>query len=224
MGLALPFDTMLAEAEEAAQLAKLHAKELAAVGIPKKAAPRMEELIASIRSRPRRAERAPRLRDRVAKARALVVEISSALFTLAKLRRDEQLEAGLTRLRAENASTKTSASALIFTLRMWTLTAEDHRKALDGFGGFDLAVLDEARAMIEELGSLKSLRDEAANARRALLSARDTDLEELTTLLRDLRVAARFVFRDRPEIARQFTSAHARKAKRARASKPHVSE
>ncbi len=117
-------------------------------------------------------------------------------------------------LRAERAKIGRSAPALATALVSTARFAEPYRAALSGLGGFDSRQIDEAHGLATALRE-RSATPRAQPAERAeALALRN----KLVALLRDrlatLRAAARFVFRDRPEIIREVTSAHERARRR----------
>ncbi len=121
-------------------------------------------------------------------------------------------------LRATRTRIGRSATALATALEATARLAEPYRAALTGLGGFDSRQISEAKQLAA------AVRARAPRAqpeeRREALALRN----KLVALLRDrlatVRAAARFVFRDRPEIIREITSAHERARRtRSRAKK-----
>ena len=134
---------------------------------------------------------------------------------------DESGRAQLDALRAAHAGVGQKALALATALEDSARFAEGHREALAGVGGFDPRQLDQAMVLA------RALRERASAPRRPPRATREALglCNKLVALLRDrvatVRAAARFVFRDHPEIIREVTSAHERKRrKRGRAKKP----
>ena len=113
---------------------------------------------------------------------------------------DSQLEALKTA--HEGARSQDAVAAALFD---YAELSDRHRKEIDGRGGFEAPLIDEARtlgALLREL-SAASLPAEGVQA----LELRN----RLGTLLHDrmqrVRSAARFVFRREPALIRQVTSA-----------------
>lgn len=133
---------------------------------------------------------------------------------------DESGRAQLDALRAAHAKVGQKALALAAALEDSARFAEGYREAMAGVGGFDPRQLDEAMRLA------RALRERARAPRRPQATREALWLRnKLVALLRDrvatVRAAARFVFRDHPEIIREVTSAHERKRrKRGRAKGP----
>jgi hypothetical protein len=113
-------------------------------------------------------------------------------------------------LRAARTKIGRSAPALATALEATARLAEPHRAALTGLGGFDSRQIDEAKRLAAALRARARAPRAQPEERREALALRN----KLVALLRDrlatVRAAARFVFRDRPEIIREITSAHER--------------
>lgn len=92
---------------------------------------------------------------------------------------------------------------------------EKYRSKIDGLGGFDAKMLDEAKVVAAELRDRPAipvvLGDEAARA----LALRNRLAMLLAAKMNAVRSAARFVFRHRPEIVREATSAYERRRRAA---------
>lgn len=97
--------------------------------------------------------------------------------------------------------------------------AQRHRTALDGLGGFDAAVVDEARELAKRLREQSANKrvGEPANLQREALELRNRFASLLLTRMNKVRSAARFVFRSDPEIVRRVTSSYERKRRKASA-------
>ncbi len=94
--------------------------------------------------------------------------------------------------------------------------AARHRAALDGLGGFDASVIDEARELATRLRaqSANKLVGEPANLQREALELRNRIATLLITRMNNVRSAARFVFRHHTDIVRLVTSSYERKRRR----------
>ncbi|HEY5959423.1 MAG TPA: hypothetical protein VIV60_22850, partial [Polyangiaceae bacterium] len=92
-----------------------------------------------------------------------------------------------------------------------------------GLGGFQVSLVDEAELLAKQLRERPTTPAPAENTRRAL----DTR-NRIATLLLDrmtlVRSAARFVFRNHPEIARQSSSAFLRKRRAAARRAARIAE
>lgn len=120
---------------------------------------------------------------------------------------DDQLEK-----LANDHARPTSQDFMAVALEAYVALAEDYREELTTIKGFDLALLDEARALA---GALRMRSGEAlvggvTSGASVLLVERN----RLITLLQDrvarVRRAARYVFRAHPDIARKFASSYHR--------------
>jgi hypothetical protein len=136
---------------------------------------------------------------------------------------EDENDAKLAALESAHGDDPATADALASALDDYAALAEPHRKAMDGLGGFDAKHIDEARKVA------KALREKPASPANASADAKQAAAlrNKVVTLLADrmsaVRAAARFVFRDRPDIVREATSAYERRrraaARRAKAKK-----
>ncbi len=98
-----------------------------------------------------------------------------------------------------------SLAALAADLEDHARLAEPHRRALDGVGGFDARMIDEAleiAASLRARARAETLRPEAL----AAAALRDRLVALLVRRVSLVRAAARFVFRDDPGVARLASS------------------
>jgi hypothetical protein len=127
---------------------------------------------------------------------------------------DARGRAQLDALRAGHPKVGRSAAALATALEDSARLAESYRSAITGLGGFDPRELDAALILARALRERSRAPREQPAARREALALRN----KLVALLRDrlatVRAAARFVFRDHPEIIREVTSEHERTRRR----------
>jgi hypothetical protein len=94
--------------------------------------------------------------------------------------------------------------------------AECHREALDGFGGFSAQTIDEARALADALRLRPQFPTVQPQAARDARDLRDRLIALLYERMREVRAAARFVFRGEPEIVREATSGYERRRRAAK--------
>jgi hypothetical protein len=132
---------------------------------------------------------------------------------------DEGGRARLDALRAAQAKVGRKSLALAAALEELARFAEGYRAALAGVGGFDPRQIDAALVLA------RALRERALAPRRTPQAREVLGLRnKLVALLRDriatVRAAARFVFREHPEIIREVTSAHERKRRKRARVKP----
>lgn len=91
------------------------------------------------------------------------------------------------------------------------------RDEIDGLGGFDAALLDEALVLAEKLRNLPAVPSRRSPQAKAALADRNTKINALYVHIRRLRAAAQFVFRHHPHLAREARSAWDRNKRVARA-------
>ncbi len=125
--------------------------------------------------------------------------------------RDQQLAA----LKAEYADGSSSADSMASELSDYAALARQEAAGLEGLGGFELSLVDEAESLAKQLRQRPTTPNSPENTRRAL------DIRNrVATLLLDrmcqVRAAARFVFRNHSLIARESGSAFERRRRAAR--------
>lgn len=123
---------------------------------------------------------------------------------------DAKARAQLDALRSAHATAARSGLSLARSLEDSARLADVHRAAITGLGGFDSRQIDAAFSLATALRQRSRSPREQPIEKREALALRN----KLVALLRDrlatVRAAARFVFRDHPEIIREITSAHER--------------
>ncbi len=124
--------------------------------------------------------------------------------------RDRQLES----LKAEHAAGSASADAIAAELADYAALARQEAAGLEGIGGFDSAMIDEAEALALRLRERPTTPVSPENTRRAL-ELRNRVATLLVDRMSLVRAAARFVFRHEPDIARLATSAFERRRRKA---------
>lgn len=149
------------------------------------------------------------------RGRFLVGEMAATLGYLFDDGVDNERDAQLAAVQAAHATTPDSNDAVAAELEDYSGLGETYRTEIDGLGGFDVKLLDEAKAVAAELRNRPAtpvvLNDEAARA----LALRNRLAMLLATKMNAVRSAARFVFRRRPEIVREATSAYERRRRAA---------
>lgn len=145
------------------------------------------------------------------KAEKALSELNRALDFLFDDDVDDERDKQLATLRETHADTGPH-DALASALINYAALAETHRGGLCAIGGFNAAVIDDARTLAAELQKIPT---PAERAQRGAESDKQRALRDgLTALLmermRRVRSAARWVFRDHPDVARLSTSAFAR--------------
>ncbi len=89
--------------------------------------------------------------------------------------------------------------------------AEAHLARLSAIPAFDARWIAEARALVPALRGILTEERKRRAARAELTRDKRAAIEEIVAVVREIRAAARFVFRDDPELLRKFGSAHAQK-------------
>ncbi|HEU4410583.1 MAG TPA: hypothetical protein VFS43_35335 [Polyangiaceae bacterium] len=144
------------------------------------------------------------------RGRFLVNEISATLGFYFADGVDDERDAQLAAVRASHADTPESTDALAAELEDYCALGNAYRSEIDGLGGFDVKLLDEAKqvagALRDRPTSPVASSDESARA----LALRNRLAMLLGAKMSAVRSAARFVFRHRPEIVREATSAYER--------------
>ncbi len=110
-----------------------------------------------------------------------------------------------------------SQDAVAAALEDYAALAELHRDDIDGLGGFDAALIDEARRLAAALRerSATALTGEATSASQTALDLRNRLATLLFERMSAVRSAARFVFRNDPDTVRKVTSAYERQRRSA---------
>lgn len=152
----------------------------------------------------------------IVRARFVVSELTAALEFLFDDDVEDERDAQLQQVRRDNDDTNTT-DALASALSDYAALAEVYRDELDGFGDFDVAMIDEANSLA------KALRERPANKGKTATSKQAAALDwrnRLGTLLAfevsRVRKTARFVFRHHPKLRREASSAYERRARNAR--------
>jgi hypothetical protein len=95
--------------------------------------------------------------------------------------------------------------------------ADHYRDELDGLGEFDVATIDEAKALATTLRERVAKRSSDAKKRSTeALEWRNRLATVLAQEIASVRAAARFVFRHHPTIRREAASAYERRVRAAR--------
>jgi hypothetical protein len=124
-------------------------------------------------------------------------------------------------LSATHAEMPSTADALANALGDYAFLAEAHRAEMDGLGGFDAKMIDEAKEIAEKLRNRPPSAAEASVQSREALVLRNKMANLMGMKIGLVRTAAKFVFRGQPAIIKKATSAYERRrrAEAARAKK-----
>lgn len=134
---------------------------------------------------------------------------------------EDENDARFAKLGDAHAETGDSVDAVAQALEDYAALAKPLQAELDGLGGFDGRLIDEAPGLAARLRDLPRTGRRRSPEARAALADRNAKVNALYDSIKTVRAAARFVFRGKPEIVREATSAWARKsrAERARAAR-----
>ena len=133
--------------------------------------------------------------------------------------RDRQLES----LKAEHADGSASADAMAAELVDYAALARQEAKGLEGLGGFDSGMIPEAETLARQLRERPTTPVSPENTRRAL-DIRNRVATLLVDRMNLVRSAARFVFRNQPDIVRLSTSAFERRRRKAQRAKANAQD
>jgi len=147
--------------------------------------------------------------------RALFVEseIEAVLEFLFDDGVEDEKDAQFAAITSSEAAKSDSIDALGVRLGQWVALAKPLVKDLDGLGGFDRKLIDEAATLSKTLLALPA--PGADPKVKAKLDSRNRVLAVTQKRINLVRASARYVFRDRPEIVREVTSSYERKRKAA---------
>lgn len=156
--------------------------------------------------------------DPVARGRFVLGEVQATLQFVADEGGQGDLPAQLARLKESHAQDGESREDLASSLHDWSVLAEAYADALDGVGGFERALIGEAKNLSAALRALPGAQQEVATDAREKIDLRNRYAALLFARVSTVRSVARFVFRHHPKIAREATSAWER-ARRAASRK-----
>ena len=145
-----------------------------------------------------------------ARAEFVLSEISAALRWWLEDGTVRKQHPQLSALRSEYADGSDSVDSLATELSDYAALARQEVENLKGLGGFSPALVDEARGLANKLREQRSQHVVPHHARRALDLRRRLATLLLERVMR-VRAAARFVFRNHPEIARKASSNYERR-------------
>jgi hypothetical protein len=130
---------------------------------------------------------------------------------------EDENDLRLARVQTEHEKDPETPDALAGELRDYAALAEEHRPTLEGLGGFQTSLIDEATKLAEQLRALPAepKQDAARLQNQEALDLRNRVGTMLHQRMSLLRAASRFVFRHHPQLARLFTSSYERKKRAA---------
>jgi hypothetical protein len=153
----------------------------------------------------------PKQENPMDRGQIVLDEITATLEWLFDDGVEDEKDARLAKLDKTHADDPESADALALALDDYVALAWPHREEMHGLGGFDAAMLDEAKKLSGALRERPSQTTGLSPKGRDALLLRNKVIGLLVERLSLVRAAARFVFRDRPEIVREATSAYERR-------------
>lgn len=153
---------------------------------------------------------APNQPDMRARAEFVLSEIAAALEWLLDDGVEDERDRQLASLKSEYSDGSASTDTLAAELSDYAELAQREAQGLDGLGGFDLSLLGEAEELAKQLRERTTTPMAAENTRRAL-DLRNRVATLLVDRMTTVRAAARFIFRNQPEIAREVGSTYVRR-------------
>lgn len=123
----------------------------------------------------------------------------------------DEKDVHLAALKKAHADAPDSADALASKCEDYAALGREHQSAIDGLGGFDVKLLDEADQLAAQLRehSTRPVNTESPTAKAVTLRNQIANL--LYAKMNTVRAAARFVFRGNKDIIREATSAYERR-------------
>jgi hypothetical protein len=156
----------------------------------------------------------PTAPDVHARAEYVLAEITSALEWLLDDGVEDDRDKQLAALKTEYAENSASNDSVAAELSDYAALARREAKGIEGLGGFELSLLDEAETLAQQLRERPATTSPSENTRQAL-ELRNRIATLLVDRMTQVRAAARFVFRNHPELARQVGSTYARRQRAA---------
>lgn len=125
-------------------------------------------------------------------------------------------DARLGAVQASHSGYPDTSDAVAQELEDYSALLKPHARELDGMGGFDAALIPEAITLASALRDKPATPVGAGDPKvRSALLLRNQMAALLLRTMGKVRSAARFVFRDHPEIIREATSAYERRKRAA---------
>jgi hypothetical protein len=157
---------------------------------------------------------APSQPDVRARADYVLSELTAALEWLLDDGIEDDRDKQLAALKAEHAGNSTSSDSLAAELSDYAALARQESAGLEGLGGLELSLIDEAEQLVKQLRARPSTPVSAENTRRSL-DVRNRIATLLVERMGTVRAASRFVFRNHPAIAREAASSYVRRKRAA---------
>jgi len=158
-----------------------------------------------------------RVREVVPPIRPLVREAEKLVSTIAaaaKIAAVDNPLIGERQRRAQSGPRRRSANAVALALETHLGLVREHSRELAGLVPDQM--LARAQQLLSDLQTQRDAAHDHAHASSQLTARRDAMIEQLQQLLGDTRAVAAVIFRDQPEIAREFARQRARGRARSR--------
>jgi hypothetical protein len=145
----------------------------------------------------------------MARGRAIVGDITAALEWLFDDGVEDRDDAELAAVEQAHHDDPQTADAMALALEDFAGLARTHVKKIDGVGGFDANVIDEAEELAKTLRAAQTVPGFTSTPEsKAAMGKRNRYLQLLTERVDLVRKSARFVYRDHPEVARKVMSVY----------------
>lgn len=157
----------------------------------------------------------PELRAPLERSAFVLGEMTAALEWLFDDGMEDERDVQLDAVKKAYEDTPDSHDALAAELADYAGLADAYRDELGGLGGFDAALIDEAKQLAATLRERPAVPAAPSAATADAKALRDRLAALLAQRMGIVRAAARFVFRNDAEIIREATSAYERRRKAA---------
>ncbi len=147
-------------------------------------------------------------RKLVERGEYLLGELTAVLEWCLEGDEDDESDLLLQSLQAERRFLANSVEDLAYALHDYAVVASEMRDEIDGLGGFDAATIDEAVDVAKKLLAVNERQVQQVEDVRRAVDRRNRLVARLKARVAKVRRAARFVFRDRPHLLKEVTSAH----------------
>ncbi len=158
---------------------------------------------------------APTQPDVRARAQFVLNEIAAALEWWLDDGVDDERDQQLASLASEYADSSRAADSLAAALSDSAALARQEAEGLEGLGGFEMSLVDEAENLARQLRERPATPASPENTRRAL-DVRNRIATLLVERMSLVRAAARCVLRNQPAVAREASSAFERRRRHTR--------
>jgi len=155
-------------------------------------------------------EAAPAAGDPTTRGWHVLGEIRSALAFLVDDGVEDERDASVARAREAHAQDGEGQEDLASALDDFAAVARPHAAELDGVGGFDRAMIEEAPRLAATLRERGDVRAEVTAGSRATMQLRNRYAALLAERMTAARATARYVFRHHPKVAQEAGSAAVR--------------